>query len=117
MCSFSSAENQGEFERIAVFQEASTLIELHFDVMLAGAKTEANALNLAAFLTRFVLLLLLPLTVQVLPVVHNAADRRMNGGRDLKEVEPVLFCKGPRLLNAHNAARNVHFLIGNQADR
>ena len=49
MCSFSSAENQGEFERIAVFQEASTLIELHFDVMLAGAKTEANALNLAAF--------------------------------------------------------------------
>ncbi len=114
MCNLSSAENQGEFERIAVFQEALTLFDLRIDVVLVDANGQTNPFHLTPLLVGFLLLVSLSLTVQVLSKVHDAAHRREHRGRHLNQIKSHLFGQGQRFRGAHHASLHIRAIFSDQ---
>ena len=75
---------------------------LNCEVVLVDLGPELHLLDLDVPLVLPRLGLALGLLVEELPGVHDPADRRCGGGRDLHQVEPLLLGEHERLAGRHD---------------
>ena len=83
-------EEDGRFDLISLAQEAQHMILLRHVVVVVDVDAEFHFFNDDLFLVLFGLALFLFLLVQEFPVIHDAANRGLSGGRDFNQVQ-VLF--------------------------
>src|SRR5829696_2044604 len=93
-----SAEPDDALDLVAVLEETDHVVLLEVEVVLVDAGAELHLLDHDHLLLLLRLVLLLLLLELVLPVVHDLADRRVGGRRDLDEVEVLLSGHVLRLL-------------------
>src|SRR6185295_5727509 len=86
-----------------VQQEALRVALLELEVVLVDLGPELHFLHLDVLLVLARLRLPLRLLIEELSGVHDPADRRDRGGRDLHEVEALLLGDGKRLGRRHDA--------------
>lgn len=99
---FTPAENDADFDFVAVLQKAARLLDLEVDVVVAGLGTQSNFLELRLVLLR-VLRVSLFLFVLELAVIHDSADGRTNIRRDFNEIETGLNGLLQSLAGGNNA--------------
>src|SRR5262249_5507870 len=87
---FTPAEEDGRFDLVAFFQEAQHVVLLGLVVVLVHVDAEFNFFNGNGLLVFLGLALFLLLLVQEFPVIHDAADGRVRGGRNFNQIQ-VLF--------------------------
>lgn len=82
--------------------------------MLIGSNGETNPFDLATLLVRFVLLLNLTLTVQMLSKVHDATHRWEHRRGHFHEIEPHFSGELQSFGRAHHSCREPCFFIRDQ---
>src|SRR5262245_4268119 len=82
-----AAEEHGDLHPVPFAEEVADVPDLEVDVVTARLRAELHFLELAGGVLLARLLLLLLLRILVLAVVHDPADRRCGGGRDLDQIE------------------------------
>jgi hypothetical protein len=88
---FASAIGQRHFGLVAVGQEFLDLADLDLEIMLVGAGTKLDLFDLRRLLVTPALVIFLAEFEFVLPIVHDAANRRLGGRSHLnKVVAPLL---------------------------
>src|SRR6188472_3774496 len=97
-----SAEENRRLHLVAVSQEALDVLLLELIVVFVDLRPELDLLDQDHALVLLRLARALLLLVLVLAEVHDPADRRHRGGRDLDEVEPFLSRDGQRLRRWHD---------------
>ena len=112
---FASAQFHLDAHLIAISQKLFDLPGAHLEVMRAGLESDANSFELNLFLLFAVLAFSLFFFVLELAEVHDLADRRLRGSRDLDQVEPALVCDAQRLRGFEYA--EILSLVVNNADR
>ena len=101
MLQFAAAKEHVEQHLVLVLQELPGLVDLGLDVMLAGFGANADFLQL--LLVRFVLGAFSRLLITELAEVHDLADRRPFGRRDLDKVQVRLAGHFQRLTRGDHA--------------
>src|ERR1035438_880870 len=98
-----SAEKDGGLDLVAFGEKAQHVVFLGVVVVVVHVDTELHFLDydLVLMFLRFALALFL--LVQVFPVIHDAANRRLGGGRDFYQVEGFLACDLERVEGSHDA--------------
>src|SRR6185503_15300148 len=96
-------EDHGGLHLVAVEQEALRVALLELEVVLVDLGPELHFLHLDVLLVLARLRLPLGLLVEELSGVHDPADGRHGGGRDLHEVEALLLGDGEGLGRGHDA--------------
>ena len=89
-----AAEEDRRLHLVAVLEEALDVLLLELVVVLVDLRPELDFLDLDHLLVLLRLARPLLLLVLILAVVHDPADRRHGGGRDLHEVEALLLGRG-----------------------
>src|SRR5262252_7039329 len=87
---FPSAEEDGRLDLVSLLEEPQHMILLGFVVVVIHVDTKLHFLDRDRLLVFLGLALALFLLVQKLPVIHDAANRRLRGRGDFYQVE-VLF--------------------------
>src|SRR5882762_10687116 len=85
-----AAEEDGRFDLVAFSEEAQHVIPLGFVIVIVHIDAELHFLDHDLLLMLLGFALLLFLLVQEFPVVHDAANGGLSGGRDFNQVQ-VLF--------------------------
>lgn len=100
---FPTSEKHGHLAAIAIFNKATNVFDLGFQIVIIGLGTELDFLDLYLGLTLFGFLGLFLFLVKILAIVHNLTDRRLGVGRHLDEIKPDFFGALERLGNRHDA--------------
>src|SRR5580765_1682008 len=87
---FTTAEEDGRLDLVAFIQKTQHVILFGFVVVVVHINAELHFLDYDLLLMLLGLALLFFLLVQEFPVVHDAADGRLRGGRDLNQVQIFL---------------------------
>ena len=87
---FSSAEEDGRFDLVAFIQKAQHVVLLGLVVVIVHINAELHFFDRDRLLMLLGFALFLFLLVQEFPVVHDAANGRLRGGRNLNQIQ-VLF--------------------------
>ena len=103
MAHFAAAEADGGLHLVAVLQEAHDVVLLEFEIVLVDARPELHLFDDDDLLLLFRLALLFLLLKNVLPVIHDLADRRIRRRRDLDEIEVLFPGKVLRLRQRHDS--------------
>src|SRR5438128_676780 len=97
------AEEDRHLDAVALGQEAADVPHLEVDVVRARLRADLHLLQDGGGRLLARLLRLLLLRIAELSEVHDAADGRVRGGRDLDQVELLLLRQAERLLRRHDA--------------
>src|SRR5258708_2432420 len=100
---FPAAEADDGLYLVAMLQEAQHVVLLELEVVLVDAGSELHLLDDDHLLLLLRLALFLLLLEDELPVIHDLADGRFRGRRDLHEVEVFFPGHFLGLLNRHDA--------------
>jgi hypothetical protein len=112
---FASAEAQAGFHLVAFRKEAQHVVALGHVIVLVNVDAELNFLQDDLLLVLLRRALLLFLFIQVLPVVHDAADGRNGVRRDLYQIKILFAGLSRRIHRRHDAellavrADHAHF--------
>src|ERR1039458_5198347 len=98
-----SAEEDGGLDLVAFGEEAQHVVLLGVVVVIVHIDAELHFLDYDLMLMFLGLALALFLLVQVFPVIHDAANRRLGGGRDFYQVEGFLAGDLERVEGGHDA--------------
>src|SRR5216683_1441437 len=98
-----AAEEDRRLDLVAVLEEALDVLLLELVVVLVDLRPELDLFDLDHLLVLASLARALLLLVLVLPEIHDAADRRHGGRRDLDQVEPLLLGDREGLWRRHDA--------------
>src|SRR5689334_4163168 len=103
MRDLSAAEEHRDLHPMPFTEEVADVVHLEGDVVHARLRAHLHFLQLARGALLAGLLRLLLLRVAVLPVVHDATDGRVGGGRDLDQVELLRIGDPLRVGRRHHA--------------
>ena len=98
-----AAEEDRRLDLVAVLEEALDMLLLELVVVLVDLRPELDLLDQDHLLVLLRFARALLLLVLILPEVHDAADRRHGGRRDLDQVESLLLRYGQGLRRRHDA--------------
>src|SRR5437868_6987348 len=111
---FAAAEEDGGLDLVSLVKESQYVVLLGLVIVVIHVDAELHFLDGDYFLMFFGLALFLLLLVQVFPVIHDAAYRRISGGRNLNQVQ-VLFAGHFQRFVRRDDANLLAFII-NHAD-
>ena len=98
-----AAEADGRLHLVAVLEKADDVVLLEVEVVLVDAGAELHLLDDDHLLLLLGFGLFLLLLEDVLPVVHDLADRRVGGRGDLDQIEILFAGHVLRLLQRDDA--------------
>src|SRR5574343_190449 len=100
---FAAPEAQGHFDLVALFQEARHVPELDLVIVFVGAWAQLDFFYLHLLLLQLGFVSPLLFLILELAVVHDPADWRLSGRRDLNQIDSRFFSQIQSLANADNA--------------
>ena len=100
---FASAETKAGFYLVAFTQKPQYMVSFGHVIVLIHVDAELYFLQDDLFLVLFCRSFLLFLLVEELAVIHDAAHRRVCGGRDLYQIKILLTGLSGRIHGVHNA--------------
>ncbi len=103
MSHFSSAEANGNLNLVAVAEEFDGIAKLGVEIVGINVKGKPYFLDLDYFLVLFCFFFALCLFKAVFAVIHNAANMRRCGGRDLYEIKILFGGDRKGILHGNNA--------------
>lgn len=99
----SALENDDDLDEVLLLKEFHGLLALDLQVMITGADPEADPLHRRLLGILALLLLLLLDLVEVLPIIHDPAHRRLSLRRHFHQVRPSLLSQSDGLLDRKEA--------------
>src|SRR5208337_466841 len=105
-----SAEEDGRLHLVAFGEEAQHVVLLGLVVVIVHVDAELHFLDRDLVLVLLGLALALFLLVQVFPVIHDPANRRLSSGRDFHQVEGFLAGDLERVVRRHDT-KLVAFIV------
>src|SRR5579864_1697672 len=111
---FAAPEEDGRLNLVSFVEEAQHVVFLGLVIVVIHIDAELNFFDRDYFLMLFGFALFLLLLVQVFPIIHDPAYRRISGGRNLDQVQ-VLFAGHFQRFVRRDDANLLTFII-NHAD-
>jgi hypothetical protein len=111
---FPAPKEDGRFHLVSFIQEAQHVIFLGVIVVIIHVDAEFHFFDGNRLLVLLGLAFLFFLLVKVLPVIHDAANRRICGGRNLNQIQILLAGHLERFEGRHDS--NLLAFVANYAD-
>ena len=112
---FATPEAQSHFDLVFFFQETRHVPELDLVIVFVSTGAQFDFLDLHLLLLQLGFVSALLFLILELAVVHDAADWRLRGRRDLNQISPGFFSQlqsssdthDPQLLTVHTLETNL----------